>query len=244
MTKVEDTTPKELVSSSEFVLRVVYLFLCLVLFNVSYAAAAILSLPLPVPDNMALLLFALSKDAFFSQTTGVLFTVAVFWGRSFDRPSPPNRKYLDFPGWLLKQPFAGICLGLTIFISPLLIAIGLQGIAYLLAGIFVLYSTPRLLAQGPPGAALLLTAWSLAGFFLAKLVFSVPAVRACEGNASVELRSGTALPCEDFVIVQQVNGLVIRHQKTSFFVKIDDLARSASDTLRMDSWFWRIRSVY
>ncbi|SCX16966.1 hypothetical protein [Agrobacterium rosae] len=243
MSEVEDTALKEMISRSEAVGRFVCFCLCLVLFNIGYSACLILSLPLPPPENTVSLFLALMKAAFFSKQTMVLFMIAIFYGRPFDRPSPPKGQYLDFPGWLLNHPYAGICLGVTLFISPLLIAIGLEGIAYLLAAVFVLYSTPRLLAQGLAGAALLLTAWTLAGFFVTSLIYSIPTVKTCEGGASVELRSVPAIPCEDFVFLDDVNGLVIRHQKTSVFVRIEDLAPSASKTLGMDSWFWHIRPI-
>lgn len=239
-----ETTPKaDLMSHSELIARLVWFFLSLILFCTGYAAGEILSLPLPVPHNWVSLLFALAVAGFFSTYTINLFTVAVFVGRPLDRPPPPKGKSLDFPGWLLKQPYAGICLGVSLFISPLLIAIGASGIAYLLAAGFVLYATPRLLAHGLAGAALLLTAWGLAGFFLAKLAFSIPVVKACEGGGAVELRTGPAVPCDDFVFVERINGLVIRKDKMSVFVRIDDLAPSATKTLDMKSWYYKLEVI-
>ncbi len=231
MTKVEDVAEQEPFRRSEVVLRLVCLCLCLVLYSFGYAAGVILSLPLPVPDNMVSLLFALTKDAFFSKQTMVFFAVAASCGRPLERPSPSKGPYLKFPGWLLKQPYAGIGLGVTIFISPLLIAIGFSGISYILAVGFILYFTPTLLSLGLAGAAPLLTASALAGLFLAKLAFFIPIVKACEGDKSVKLYSGAPVPCEDYVYLKGIEGFVIRHETASVFVPRENLAPSAFDVV-------------
>lgn len=233
MTNVEATEPNATVTRSERAMRLVLLCLCLLLFSVGYGIAVILSLPFSPADDGISLLFAVTTNELFSLQTLVLLAIATRYGRPFDRPSPLQGHYLDFPSWVLKQPLAGTFLGLTILITPLLIIIGLSGIAYVLAAAFVLYGTPRLLSHGLAGAALLMIAWAFAGFFLAQLMFSVPKIETCEDSMSLELRSGRSIPCDDFFFLKGLDGFVFRNEKTSAFVKTGELASSSLSALGM-----------
>lgn len=231
MAQVEGTAEEATLAAWEIGLRLLYVLLWLVLFCVGYGVAAMLSLPLDPPRNWGSLLYALTKTEFLSLQTLVLFTVATHFARSFTPPPPGQRLATGFSQWLVKQPFAAIFFGLMIFISPWLIVIGLSGIAYVFAAGLVLYMTPRLLAYGPAGAALLSGAWAMAGFLLAQLTFAVPSVHTCKDDKPLDLRSGLAIPCEDFVFLQDIDAFVIRNEKSAVFVKATDLAPSASKTL-------------
>lgn len=200
----------------------------------------IISLPVPTPSNTISLFFTLVYSAVFSFHSIVILNSLIYFGRLFDAPpTKPEREKWDFPGWILEQPFFGIFLGLFLFSSPFLIAIGLSGVAYLLAVGLVLYSTPRLLAKGYLGYGLISALCLAAGFILATLIARTPGTSICVDDKAVPLRSGAAVPCEEYSFIEKAEGIIIKHGQSSIFVPLKDLAPNKIKALGPGSWLIR-----
>ncbi|MCL6652309.1 hypothetical protein A6R70_08415 [Agrobacterium rubi] len=200
----------------------------------------IISLPVPAPSNTVSFLSALLHSAVFSFHSIVILNSLIYFGRLFDAPPiKPEREKWDFPGWILEQPFFGIFLGLFLFSSPFLIAIGLSGVAYLLAVGLVLYLTPRLMAKGYLGYGLLSALCLAAGFILAALITRTPDTSMCVDDKVVPLRSGAAVPCDVYSFVDKVDGMIIKHGQSSIFVPLKDLAPHEITALGPGSWLIR-----
>lgn len=240
MSQANPVEPSKQISSSLFYGRLFLLFAAVFLFAAGSCAYDIISLPMPTPSNYISLFWALLYATIFSFHSIILINVLIYFGKIFDAPpAEPELQKWDFPGWILEQPFFGIFLGLFLFSSPFLIAIGLSGLAYLLAVVLVLYSTPRFLAKGYLGYLLISAVCLAAGCTLSALLVRDPSTNVCQDDKTLPLRSGATLPCDEYTFIEKAEGLIIKHGQSSTFVPLHDLAPSEIKALGPGSWLLR-----
>lgn len=240
MSEAEPVATRTKISSSFFYGRLFLLFAAVFVFAAGSCAYDLISLPMPTPSNYISLFWSLLYATIFSFHSIILMNVLIYFGKIFDAP-PANRerRKWDFPGWFLKNPFAAIIIGPLVFISPLLFVFGLSGIVFLFAVGIALYVTPRLLARGTLSCAVFLIIWLAVGSVLSMLLPNTHRTKACEGDKTVPLRSGTTAPCNEYTFIEKAEGLLIAHGQSSTFVPLKDLAPYEIEALGPGSWLIR-----
>lgn len=229
------------IPSSLFYKRLSLLVAAVLVFAAGSCAYDLSSLPAPIPFNTISFLSALLYSAVFSFQSIAVMNGLIYFGRIFNSPpvDPENRKW-DFPGWVLKNPYAAVIIGPLVFISPLLFIFGLSGLAFLFAVGITLYVTPRLLANGPVGYVLFLAIWLAGGWAVPMLLSNAHKTTACEADKTVPLRSGTTVPCDAYTFIEKAEGLLLSHGQSSTFVPLKDLAPYEIEALGPGSRLIRI----
>ncbi|SCX04733.1 hypothetical protein DSM25558_0706 [Agrobacterium sp. DSM 25558] len=236
--ETEPAAVRARIPSSLFYERLLLLVAAVLMFAAGSCVYDIISLPVPAPSNTVSFLSALLYSAVFSFPSIVLINALVYFGKMFDPPPAEKRKW-DFPGWILKNPYAAIIIGPLVFISPFLLIFGLSGIVFLFAVGIAFYVTPRLLAKGPLGYVLFLAISLAGGWIVSMLLSNTHRITECEADKTVPLRSGATVPCDAYSFIEKAEGLLITHGQSSTFVPLTDLAPDEIEALGHRSWFMR-----
>jgi len=226
------------ISSSLFYERTVLLLAAVLMFAAGSCAYDIFSLPVPTPSNTVRLFFALLYSAVFSFQSITLINGLIYFGKMFDTP-PAEKRNWDFPGWILKNPYAAAIICPLVFISPFLLIFGLSGIVFLFSVGIAFYVTPRLLAKRYLGYVLFLAIWLAGGWTVSMLLSNTHRITECEGDKTVPLRSGATVLCDAYTVIENAKGLIFKHDQSSIFVLLKDLAPREIEALGPGSWLIR-----
>ncbi|NTF06544.1 hypothetical protein G6L37_10255 [Agrobacterium rubi] len=237
-TEAETVAVPARIPSSLFYERLLLLFAAVLMFAAGSCVYDIISLPMPAPSNTVSFLSALLYSAVFSFPSIVLINALIYFGKMFDPPPTEKRKW-DFPGWILKNPYAAIIIGPLVFISPFLFIFGLSGIVFLFAVGIAFYVTPRLLAKGPLGYVMFLAIWLAGGWTVSMLLSNTHRITECVADKTVPLRSGATVLCDAYLSIEKAEGLLIAHGYSSTFVPLKDLAPYEIEAFGPGSWLIR-----